>query len=197
MEFRTNPFSTCNWQAGTIEYIFDTGVDIKKIYEKLLKSGGIGQIIGQHGTGKSALLESLKNFLIKNGLNVNKNVLNSSQKKLSHDFVLSLRKRDTNTFYILDGYEQLTLLSKLKLRFVRYKNTAGFIFTSHRPAPFIPVIYRTIAKPEVFQNLVRNMIKNTNFYITDKKINQIFQETEGNFRNGFFKLYDLFEESEN
>jgi hypothetical protein len=39
------------------------------------------------------------------------------------------------------------------------------------------------------------LIKNNNFPIDNKQIEKIFKESKGNFRNGFFKLYDLFEES--
>ncbi|MDR2761970.1 MAG: ATP-binding protein, partial [Planctomycetaceae bacterium] len=108
MEIRTNPFSTCNWQAGAIEYIFESEINADKILERLLLSGGVGQIVGGHGTGKSALLESLTRHLNKIGINVQKIMLNDSQKKISRDFLLSLQKRETDTIHFLDGYEQLS-----------------------------------------------------------------------------------------
>ncbi|MDR1485114.1 MAG: hypothetical protein LBT09_09865 [Planctomycetaceae bacterium] len=192
--FRSNPFSTCNWQAGVIDYIFESGIDISVILKRLSDSGGVGQIVGKHGSGKSALLESIAKFLIKNKFNVQKTTLNSTQKNIQNDFLLSLQKINTNTIYILDGYEQLPLIARIGLRLRNWHNSGGFIFTTHKPAVFVPIIYKTIAKPEIFQNLVKNMIKNSNFKINHKKINKIFKETNGNFRNGFFKLYDLFEE---
>jgi predicted ATPase len=192
--FKSNPFSTRNWQAGTINYIFESGLDCHAIWERLTKAGGIGQIVGKHGTGKSTLIESLSKFLTQYGLNVQKNTLNSSQKKLQKDFLLSLQKINTNTIYILDGYEQLSLLSRIRLRRKNWHNSAGFIFTTHKPASFIPIIYKTTTQPKIFQNLVQNMIKNTNFKINNEQITQILQNENGNFRNGFFKLYDLFEE---
>ncbi|MDR1290277.1 MAG: hypothetical protein LBK06_03660 [Planctomycetaceae bacterium] len=227
--FRSNPFSACKWQAGAIEYIFDSGVDIRGILERLTVAGGVGQIVGEHGSGKSTLLESLEKYLTKNGLFVQKIQLNSTKKNLPEDFLLSLcssrfkihkaehgsvttwsgcsrakptahtgsgiRKKDTNTIYILDGYEQLSLLARIRLRLNNLRNTGGFIFTTHKPAIFVPIIYKTIARAEIFQNLVRNLIKNNNFKIDNKQIEKIFKESKGNFRDGFFKLYDLFEES--
>ncbi|MDR1479826.1 MAG: hypothetical protein LBJ00_12910 [Planctomycetaceae bacterium] len=194
-DFGSNPFSVCNWQAGSIEYIFDSEVNIGEIFARLTAAGGVGQIVGKHGSGKSTLLESLERHLTKSGLNVQKILLNSTKKSLPQNFLLSLQKKDTNTVHILDGYEQLSLLSKIKLRMKNLHNTGGFIFTTHKLAAFVPIIHKTIARYEIFQHLVRNMIKNNNFKINDKQIEQIFKETNGNFRDGFFKLYDLFEES--
>ncbi|MDR1053546.1 MAG: hypothetical protein LBL39_05170 [Planctomycetaceae bacterium] len=194
VEYRSNPFSACKWQAGAIDYIFDSGVDIRGILERLTVAGGVGQIVGEHGSGKSTLLESLAKYLTKNGLFVQKIQLNSTKKNLPEDFLLSFQK-DTNTIYILDGYEQLSLLTRIRLRLNNLRNTGGFIFTTHKPAMFIPIIYKTIARAEIFQNLVHNLIKNNNFQIDNKQIEKIFKESKGNFRNGFFKLYDLFEES--
>jgi predicted ATPase len=192
--FNSNPFSTCNWQAGSIDYIFETGINIRVILERLSALGGVGQIVGSHGSGKSTLLESIAKFLIKNKLNVQKTTLNSIQKNLPQNFFLSLQKIDANTIYILDGYEQLSLLSKFRLRLMNWRNAGGFVFTTHKPVSFIPILYKTIAQPEIFQILVQNMTKNSNFKINNNQINQIFKESNGNFRNGFFKLYDLFEE---
>jgi ABC-type dipeptide/oligopeptide/nickel transport system ATPase component len=191
-----NPFSTCNWRSGVIDYIFESDVDIGVIFERLTVAGGFGQIVGEHGTGKSTLLESIAKYAAaQKKLNVQKIILNSTRKKLPPDFLSSLQKIDANTIHILDGYEQLSLLAKIKLRLCRRRNKNKLIFTTHKPAPFVPVIYKTTANPEIFKNLVKNMIKNNNnFNINNYQINQIFKETKGNFRNGFFKLYDLFEE---
>jgi AAA15 family ATPase/GTPase len=193
---RSNPFSTCNWQAGVIDYIFDAGVDCRVILERLLAAGGIGQIVGEHGSGKSALLETFAKFLQKYGLNVQKTTLNSSQKNLHQDFLLSLQKINSDTIHILDGYEQLSLVSRIGLRRIERHKSNGLIFTTHKRAIYIPIIYRTTAKPEIFQALVQNMIKNTNFKIDQTQIIQIIKNSNGNFRNGFFKLYDLFEEQD-
>jgi predicted ATPase len=192
--FRSNPFSTRNWQAGVIDYIFESGVDCRVILERLTTAGGVGQIVGEHGTGKSTLIESLAKFFIQQELNVQKITINSTQKKLPQDFLLSLQQINTSTIYILDGYEQLSLLSRIRLRRKNWHNSAGFIFTTHKPATFIPVIYKTTSQPKIFQNLVQNMIKNTNFKINNDQITQILKNENGNFRNSFFKLYDLFEE---
>jgi hypothetical protein len=140
-------------------------------------------------------------------------MLNDSQKKISRDFLLSLQKRETDTIHFLDGYEQLSLLGKLQLRLklirkfgLRFnlksrsrncRNSSGFIFTAHSPALRIPIIYRTFSNLEIFRRLVRNMINDANFKIDDNHIDQIFKESNANFRNGFFKLYDLFEEINN
>ncbi|MDR1923868.1 MAG: hypothetical protein LBQ66_05800 [Planctomycetaceae bacterium] len=191
-----NPFSTCNWLPGKIEYIFESGIDLSKLAERLMEVGKIAQIAGQHGTGKSTLLESLSKYLNQRDINVQKITLNNENKKLHTKFQPPSAKNKTDTVYILDGFEQLSLLAKIRLRFLKWHNCGGLIFTTHKPVKFVPILYQTVPNQNIFENIVANLIKESNFTIEKDNVKKIFQYTKGNFRNAFFMLYDLYEESE-
>ncbi len=54
-----NPFSTCRTRPGAIPYVFPPGQSAAALIERMRESGWRGQIVGPHGSGKSALLATL------------------------------------------------------------------------------------------------------------------------------------------
>ena len=58
-DFSSNPFSTRRVRPGAIAYCFPEGVDVETLLARLHENGWRGEIVGPHGSGKSALLATL------------------------------------------------------------------------------------------------------------------------------------------
>lgn len=200
-EATANPFSTRFWAAGAVPFHFadrdaDTRNDVEcRRLAGLVANRGLGgpvtQIVGPHGSGKSTLLTALSRLFEERGYSVRRALLNDVRRQTPPDF--RPKASDSKTVFLLDGYEQLSTLSRLRLRRRHWNRTAGLLWTTHRPAPFIPVLYRTVPRFAVFAMLVRRLTENTAFDCDESTLQSVFERAQGNFRDAFFELYDRFD----
>ena len=190
---KTNPFSTRYWTPGTIPYQFGKQNDLERLAEIFLRKRGPTQIVGPHGSGKSTLLASLGNLLRNRDYFVRQVTLTDRQRHLPKDFLLFPSLPNPAVFF-LDGYEQLSVRSRLWFwgqilrNPVRWKT--GIILTSHRPIPWVPVLWKTVSEYDVFQSLVTRLTAETEIHFDEKTLLDVFHRAKGNFRSAFFELYD-------
>jgi ABC-type dipeptide/oligopeptide/nickel transport system ATPase component len=197
-----NPFSTKFWTPGTIPYWFDEKeeLDINTLIGQKFESGLVMQIAGSHGSGKSTLLRTIMQYLEQQHFAIRFEVLNNRQRKLSPDF-LPIR-HDKKVFYMVDGYEQLSLWERFRLRFQNWSLTGGLLLTTHKPVLGIRVLYKTTPKFELFVKLVQELTKTSpatysdSFSFGTTELREIYQRADGNFRTAFFELYDIVQEKE-
>lgn len=190
----TNPFSTKYWTPGAIPYRFEEECRLDRLIETAARLRLV-QIVGPHGTGKTTLLESLEVHARRRGLAVVRATLSDRGRRLPDPFLQEMQGPDrTRTLFMVDGYEQLSLLGRLSLRRTCWKKTAGLILTCHRPARFVPVLHRTFPDPKLFRELVAILTEQESFPIDEETVNTIFRQSGGNFREAFFRLYDLIED---
>lgn len=182
-----NPFSTRFWTPGAIPFRFCNENDLELLFQKL-SYRKVHQIVGAHGSGKSALLETLRCILTHKGFEVVYAVLNDEKRRLPKEFIVP--KKDMRQFYILDGYEQLSWQERWCLRRQHWQRTAGLLWTAHRPAWGIPVLYRTTASVEFFLETVRCLTQDTALGFDESFLRERFDRAHGNFRTVFFELYD-------
>jgi ABC-type dipeptide/oligopeptide/nickel transport system ATPase component len=197
-----NPFSTKFWTPGTIPYQFDEQeeLDIHTLIGQKFEQGLVMQIVGSHGSGKSTLLRTIMRYLEQQHFTIRFEVLNDRQRKLSPNF-LPIR-HDKKIFYMIDGYEQLSLWEQFRLRFQNWSLTGGLLLTTHKPVLGIRVLYKTTSRFELFVKLVQELTKtspatysdSSSFRITE--LREIYQRANGNFRTAFFELYDIVQEKE-
>lgn len=194
MNPRANPFSTNRWIPGVFPYEFSPDGDgnAARLLDAVTKIGGIAQFVGPHGSGKSTLLETLARTATARGLDVRRALLNERNRRLPGDFRPG--PDTTGTLFLLDGYEQLSLPARLRLRFRPWNRSAGLLWTAHRPALGIPVLHRTEARFEVFESLVRTLLADTPIEPEPRLFQELFEKTNGNFRDAFFELYDIAED---
>ncbi|MDR0871807.1 MAG: hypothetical protein LBN39_13570 [Planctomycetaceae bacterium] len=186
-----NPFSTRFWTPGVLPFRFGGGTGIKLLLQKLAERK-VHQITGLHGTGKSTLLETLRTILARNGFTVIDRTLNSENRQLPDEFAVP--KEDVRRFYILDGYEQLSWFDRWQLRRQRWRNTGGLLFTTHKAAFGVPVLYRTTVSFDFFLETVRKLTQNSPCLPDETFLRQRFEQYNGNFRAVFFELYDIWEQ---
>lgn len=148
----------------------------------------IAQIIGPHGSGKTTLLETLAKAFEIRGVAVVWSTLNDQRRRLSASFAPGIGTPET--VYFLDGYEQLSTVDRLRVRWQDWNHTVGLIWTTHKPAMLIPVLYQTIPRFERFRQIVEHLTAETRFSFDKAALYEVFQRHDGNFRNAFFELYD-------
>lgn len=193
MQSDVNPFSTKFWIPGVFPYEFDeVGLDLGELVRRASRSP-IVQIVGPHGSGKSTLLESLAEYYRSRGTRVCRTMLNDRQRDLPETFVP--KDDDSRTVFLLDGYEQLSFPDRLRLRGRSWSKTVGLLWTTHRPAWRIPVLYRTEARYERFAAMVRMLSKKPSFALDDEFLRALFARGGKNFRTAFFELFDLASEA--
>jgi len=186
-----NPFSTKFWSAGMIPFQFleqeehsEKKPAVKNL-EALLSAAQahrVCQIVGPHGSGKSALLQTLIKQYEKNGENVRYLLFNEEQRHLPDGFTFP-----ENQLLIVDGFEQLLFRERLSL-LLRSKR---LIVTVHRPVWFVPVLYRTQPEFSIFVQLTRQLVPDPP---EESILRAVYDRSGGNFRTAFFELYDYWEE---
>jgi hypothetical protein len=66
-ESAENPFSTRHVRPGAIAYQFPPGKSADRLVQRLGENNWQGQIVGPHGSGKSALMAALKAAIEQSG----------------------------------------------------------------------------------------------------------------------------------
>ena len=154
--------------------------------ERFEQCGRVAQIVGPHGTGKSTLLDAIALELRQP---VFKIVLRDRQRRLP-DIPDEFRSR--NSVVIIDGYEQLSTLSRLGLWWKRQRYHFGLLITVHRPVSGYPILSRTEPCREICERILQTLLKNeTDFRLCDS----LFIKHKGNMRLVFLELYDQWEEA--
>jgi energy-coupling factor transporter ATP-binding protein EcfA2 len=182
----TNPFSTKFWASGAIPYQFSECSETTdtETLDTLLEQADrhrVCQIVGPHGSGKSTLLLCLRKRYETQGNNVRYLCFNDQQRHLPNDFPFPQKQ-----ILLVDGYEQLPLLARLKLRF----RATRLILTVHRPVWLVPILYRTEPHFSIFAQLVRQLVTESP---EESTLRAAYDRSGGNFRNAFFELYDQWE----
>jgi hypothetical protein len=192
---RPNPFSTRFVRPGAIEYIFPDETDAKRMIDRLQSNGWRGEIVGPHGSGKSALLSTLIPAIRQAGKTPLLVELHDNQRKLPID----LARLSTKSVLIVDGYEQLGRWSRFRLRLFCRRHGIGLLITSHRPMGF-PKLHSTEPTAELTQQIVKKLLDNEQFADGSfeepdlEYIEKSLARHGGDIREILFELYDLYEQ---
>jgi hypothetical protein len=187
-----NPFSTRHVRPGAIPFFFPPGQSAGQLVELLRSNEWRGEIVGPHGSGKSSLLSSLVPALENAGQSPLLIELHDGQRRLPVD----LRRIDglaENTVVIVDGYEQLSFLSRLQLKGFCRRRHLGLIVTSHRPAG-LPLLFRTSASVTLAEEIVRFLLRGRPQLLGSNDLARRFEHHRGDLRELLFDLYDLYEQ---
>lgn len=191
-----NPFSTSFVRPGAIAYQFANGESAASLVDRFLAARRRGQIVGPHGVGKSTLLKLLRDELEARGEVVAHFELHDGQRKLTKPNKLAPR-----SIIVVDGYEQLSYLSRVELALSVRRAACGLLITTHRAVWFparLPVLAELRPSADVAVKLVASLFAQHGLAsnaggISPEKIERIFFEVGGDMRELFFRLYDLYE----
>ena len=189
MATEVNPFSFRH--VTSLTYFFPPETTPALLAERFEHCGQAAQIIGPHGTGKSTLLETLVQRLKPP---VYKTVLRDHQRRLSADFFEYCSK---NCVVVIDGYEQLSALSRWRLWLKRRRLGFKLLITAHRPVFGWPILYETAPDRETYNRILQTLLENetkNETRIDSQMFDLLYTKHHGNMRRILLDLYDLWEE---
>lgn len=186
-----NPFLVSRVRPGSIPYHFPPGQSPQSLLRRLGDNGWRGQIVGPHGSGKSALLASLRESLQLAGRGVLVVELHDRQRRLPGG-LRGLTGLKPNTLVVIDGYEQLAVWNRFWLKRFCRKRRLGLIVTTHTSIG-LPDLVRTTTSLETAQRIVRDLNRQAESTVSPDEVADAFARHQGNLRETFFDLYDLHE----
>jgi ABC-type cobalamin/Fe3+-siderophores transport system ATPase subunit len=203
-----NPFCTRRIRPGAMPFLFSGDASAETLVARLRANNWRGQIVGPHGSGKSALLAALIPAVERAGQQVLSLELHDGQRALPHDFWRGPQLASC-TLLIVDGYEQLGRWACFRLRrFCRRPRLCragfqpdqdeletrptGLLVTAHAPVG-LPELCRTAADLDLACRLVSQLQRDHQMLVTAQDVVERFPRHGGNLRELLFDLYDLYE----
>lgn len=186
-----NPFATCWTRPGAIPFLFPDGQSATRLVAKLSASGMHGAIVGPHGSGKSSLLEALKPALLSAGFSVHGITLRNHQRRLPTWFLKTLPERPG--IAIVDGYEQLSWLSRVGLHHACRRAGLGLLVTAHQRTRY-PTLIRLAPDERLVRKLAAHLAAKVSTPVTAADVVASHARHGRNVREILFELYDRHEE---
>jgi hypothetical protein len=185
----SNPFATCWTRPGAIPFRFPRNESASILVAKLAAQSWRGAIIGPHGSGKTTLVETLVPALFAAGRTVHTISLHNCQRRLSRlpscegsDFLL-----------VIDGYEQLSRLERIRILSSCYLKHAGLIITSHEPTA-LPTLIELMPDLPLVEQIVADLCCKVSIAITTADVAASHACHGSNVREILFDLYERHEE---
>jgi hypothetical protein len=188
-----NPFCTRRIRPGAIPFLFPAGQDAETLVERLRQNGWRGEVVGAHGSGKSALLATLIPAIEREERHVALVELHDGQRRLPTDFDRDCRLR-TSMVLIVDGYEQLSRWRRWLLGRLCRRRGWGLLVTAHASVG-LPPLYKTVATPELAKRIVSQLLAGQAAPLGATELTECLARRGGDLRETLFHLYDLFEEN--
>ena len=204
MVARSNPFATRFIQPGSMDYWTETPMQIEQWSKAFLSGNKRHAIVGPHGSGKSTLLHSLvprieSTWSIQSGKTI-----------VTHRYRLSSSSRDSVELFqaarhwmpfhlvVLDGYEQLSYLARLRFwHLLRSSRCAGLV-TCHRPLWLFSTLLTTGVTEKSAENVVRTLLAGrpgvADQVLSSSRWKMSRQRWGQNLRESLFEMYDYLEE---
>jgi hypothetical protein len=189
----TNPFSAARLRPGTIDFIFEHGQTLTQLVDLLQANHWRGEITGRHGTGKSTLLAAMIPAIEGRGRIVKSVTLSAGQRTLPRGYLTSLRLTAGLGVAAVDGIEQLSTLSRLRLKRCCKVSAAGLLVASHRSAR-LPRIYQTAVEVPRAWKVVERFQEGYAPLVTLADLVERLAQRQANLREALFDLYDVYEE---
>jgi hypothetical protein len=188
-----NPFCTKRVRPGSLPFIFPLGLGVETLVERLRQTNWWGEVVGPHGSGKSALLATLMPAIERAGHPTLLVELHDGQRRLPPE-LLDNPNLCAPAVLVIDGYEQLGRWSRHRLSRLCRRRAIGLVVTTHQSVG-LPEVYQTVATPELAAQIVAALVGDRKFSVSADEIACRFSLHRGDLRETLFDLYDLFEES--
>jgi hypothetical protein len=187
---RSNPFSAHFVRPGAIPFLFDKGQNAEALVERLAEAGWRGQIIGPHGSGKSTLLATLDEPLARGGRRAWSVALHDGGRRMPADWACQAKSLSANLI-VVDGYEQLSTVSRIRLKARCRRLGWGLLVTAHRDVG-LTTLFSTAPTLETTQVVVRRLLGDA-ACMPPRIVAECYAACAGNVRETLFALYDRWE----
>ena len=188
----SNPFSTRFVRPGSLPYLFPGPRGVERLVERLRDCQWWGQIVGPHGSGKSTLLHTLVPQLERAGREIHWFTLSARDRRLPSSVRDAMARANRATQVIVDGYEQLSTFHRIRLCHRCRRSRAGLLVTTHQNGR-LPTLVELQCSVETVQRLVERLLDNGPKRVRPTDVSRCFETQQGNVREVFFALYDLYE----
>ena len=165
----------------------------QRLVERLASQRWWGQIVGNHGTGKSTLLHTWVPLLADAGRAVSWWTLQGGQRRLPAELWRDARHWHATTLVVIDGYEQLSWFARRRLIARCRRTQAGLLITTHRDVG-LPTLVTLACPLDTVQRLVAQLLPADPNVIGPAEVSACYRAHRGNVREVFFALYDLYEQ---
>jgi hypothetical protein len=186
-----NPFCSRRVRPGGTAFLFDPGQSAAALVDRLRGAGWRGQIVGPHGSGKSALLAALIQAVEQAGRHVVLVELHDGQRRLPRDFWHG-ESLHAAALVVVDGYEQLSRLSRWLLRRFCRRRGSGLLVTAHAPVGLPDLCGSSVSRARAEQ-IVEQLQAGHAVLVGPQDVADRFARHNGNMRETLFDLYDLYE----
>ena len=186
-----NPFCTRRVRPGGVPYLFGPGQTVATLVQRLRHGGWWGQIVGPHGSGKSALLAALVPAVEQAGRQPRVIELHDRQRRPPWDLVRA-GGPDDSVQLIVDGYEQLSRWNRFRVKRFCRRHGAGLLVTAHVPVG-LPELCQTAPDLELARQIVDQLQRGYPAHVTPDDVAECFSRHGENLRETLFDLYDLYE----
>ena len=163
----------------------------------LASSDWWGEIIGPHGSGKSTLLATLIPRLRERGFAIVHLQFRTGEHRLPNSWAKRTAKGDSidrgdRVIVVIDGMEQLGWLSRRRSKRECRRRGWGLVATAHTSLG-LPHLYRSDVDTATFQQVVRQLLADEDWSVSDDQLGQVYDRFDGDMREMLFCLYDLYE----
>ncbi|MCS7305467.1 MAG: hypothetical protein NZ602_10230 [Thermoguttaceae bacterium] len=189
---QSNPFSSRYVRPGAIPFFFPEGCSVELLLQRLRDHGWQGQILGPHGSGKSALLAHLLPAIEHAGRPTLLYTLHEGARQLPNPLPSPAPENQT-LVVLIDGYEQLSRWHRFRLRRLCRQAQWGLVVTAHRSLGF-PTLMRLRPDVQLAQKIVHWLLRDSPSLISPEQVAAAFQAQHGDLREMLFALYDLWEQ---
>lgn len=180
-----NPFCSERVQPGAIPFFLPEGQSLPSLLQLLADSGMWGQIIGPHGSGKSALLSHLAQTARALGWRV-----------CAFRSPSVPRFADASNLFA-DEWESYSAWRRLYLRAVCRRRGVGLLVCAHRDRGF-PTLWSTGITLETTRRITDYLLDGWQAERpSDALLNDLYVRHQGNLRLILFSLYDWYESCQN
>ena len=187
----SNPFATRFIKPGALPFLFAADASPQTLLHKLAQNKWWGQIIGPHGVGKSSLLAALLPSL--EALGKKPYVFTIAPDRPHPTWTKdSILGWDENSLIVVDGYEQLSWWSAMRLKRLVQGRTAGLLITAHQSMG-LPPLAELSPSIEVAKQVVMKLLPPGDHTITADDVQTVFVKKQGNIRETLFELFDLYQ----
>lgn len=185
-----NPFATKFIRPGAVEFQFPPEANLQQTLSCLENHQWCGQILGDHGSGKSTLVATLAPACRTRGKRVLQTTLTAGERRLPS--TIDVSQLDSTSLVVIDGFEQLSWSRRQWLKQQVKARSAGLLVTTHSDLG-LPTILTTSPSWDIFRQITAQLLHRGSLTFSDDEIRLAYEQSGANARDALFRLYDLYE----
>ncbi len=187
----SNPFATCWTRPDAVRYLPQRLTSPEQLVSQLAKQQWRGQIVGPHGVGKSTLLCALQQPVTNAGKDWLRVDLRDRGGSAAWPNLRTVALHP-QTVLVVDGFEQLSLLRRWRLRWRCQQAGAGLLVTCHAPIG-LPTLVNLAPSLSLTLEVFHLLTEGSPSLVTKQQVQNSYKRCHGNLREILLDLYDLHE----